>query len=144
MQTAYSVETVSCSAARAACSVCQASVAHLTLAVNSHTPEKTSRSASTCGYDVVFAPLVTMFRNISKRTSAEAFVFPFRELVIIDADALEMAQPRALKGDVSNNVTLQLQVDADTISILYGKADLLEVMPPYQAGGDSRQGQILP
>lgn len=81
-----------------------------------------------------------MFRNISKRTSAEAFVFPFRELVIIDADALEMAQPRALKG----NVTLQLQVDADTISILYGKADLLEVMPPYQAGGDSRQGQILP
>ncbi len=58
MQTAYSVETVSCFAASAARSVCQASVAHLTLAGNSHTPEKTWRSPSTCGYGVVFAPLV--------------------------------------------------------------------------------------
>ena len=45
----YSVETASCLPSSAACSVCQASVAHFTRTGNSDTPEKTaSLPSSAC------------------------------------------------------------------------------------------------
>src|SRR5437660_1746448 len=90
----YSVDTLSCLPSSAACSVCQARVAHLTRTGNSETPEKTASFPSSARSPFV-CPVVTSLWNTSKSFSASALLFPFRIWVIIDADAFDYEREHA-------------------------------------------------
>src|SRR5215472_16698058 len=93
-----SVETVSPSPERAALSVCHGSVAHLTRTGYSRTPEKTASlpSSGEAAAPPSDFPVIRSWKR-SKRASASAFVFPLTLSVIIEADAVEIAQPAPWK-----------------------------------------------
>src|SRR5580692_4403407 len=85
----HSVDTLCSAFWSAACNVCQASVAHLTRAGNSRTPEKTaSLPMSGTGVSVV-----SSWWKRSKICCTCSRVLPFSVSVISDAEATEMAQP---------------------------------------------------
>src|SRR5262249_31106970 len=92
----HSVVATSRAFSRAARSVCQASVAHFTRMGNSRTPENTTSFPSRSGSGS--APSSVSRRwNARNSRSTSARLFPFRLSVIIDAEALEMAQPEPWK-----------------------------------------------
>ena len=90
----YSVETVSCLPSSADCSVCQASVAHLTRAGNFGDAAETLPA---CPVGRVRSLALGVAGNQAVKLLEELqrlfLVLPFRICVIIEADAREMAQP---------------------------------------------------
>src|SRR5262249_51078580 len=94
IRAAHSVETVSCAPLRAARSACQARVAHLTRAGYAETPPNTeSLPRSDRSPQSALTRPVTMSWNLSNSFSISALVLPFTLCVIMDAEALEIAQP---------------------------------------------------
>src|SRR5215467_3556009 len=93
----YSVVTGSPWPWSAARSVCQGSVAHLIRIGNSRTPVRTSsrpgRAEASAGRSSV-----SMALNCSTAAAASLTVFPLSAAVIIEAEALEMAQPDPWKA----------------------------------------------
>src|SRR5207249_8813714 len=89
----YSVVTGSVLPARAAWTVCHGNVAHLMRLGNSRTPAKTASLSSRPATSPSDPFSVSMVRNRPNVSSAADTVLPLRAAVIIDAEALEMAQP---------------------------------------------------
>src|ERR1043166_4251935 len=90
----HSVETASLFSWSAACSACQASVAHFTRVGNSHTPEKTTslpKSSASPAFPI------TRSRKRLKIDSTSWTDLPLRLSVITDAEAFEIAQPEPSK-----------------------------------------------
>ncbi len=84
--------SVAPSLASAAFSVCQGSVAHLTRTGYSRTPEKTASLPRSAAPSAWPWPVIRSW-NRSNRASASARVLPLTLSVIIDAEAVEIAQP---------------------------------------------------
>src|SRR5918994_6844025 len=93
----HSVEATLSLPFNAAFIVCQAKLAHFTLAGNLHTPDNIfslpRRSSSSSSTPI--SP-VSILWTLSNTLSASASDLPFSSVVIIEADALEMAQPDPL------------------------------------------------
>src|SRR5262249_20329624 len=92
-----SVDTVAPSESSAALSVCQGRVAHLTRTGYSRTPENTSSFPRSGPFRLPASLPVISAWNFSNSASASARVFPFTLSVIIDAEAVEIAQPAPWK-----------------------------------------------
>src|ERR1051326_5642814 len=94
----YSVLTDSPLFSSAALSVCQGSVAHLTRTGYFFTPAKTASLPSDSACWGVNAGSVVMWWKPSKSLLISSRLFPLAICVIIDADAVQMAQPLPVKA----------------------------------------------
>src|SRR5215831_10842611 len=89
----YSVVTGSPWPWSAARRVCQGSVAHLIRIGNSRTPSKTASRPGRAEASAAGRSSVSIALNCSMAAAASPTVFPLSAAVIIEAEALEMAQP---------------------------------------------------
>src|SRR5574340_1182879 len=87
----YSVDAASALPSSALCSVCHTSVAHLTRAGNSLTPDSTSSLPTSTASA---SASTSMAWNDWNNCSTSSILRPLTASVMSDADAVEMAQPR--------------------------------------------------